>query len=347
MLTVGRHSFWPFIEGVSERTYTDAELEAMKPENRPKITYEGREYDDYQATQQQRRIEREIRKEKRRHTAYKAAGLEEDAKNSKIRLGRLNTKYREFSKAAGLPEQRERMRVLYANNSPAAESDIGDALRRTAKGIAQGKKVVGFTGLPKEMQESFRSGLSGAAPKTKEVLRNIYRKTDYALVDGKRSYYSGGILKNIIHIGKNASSSTIAHELFHKLDEGHKISKTLTESLTRDYVALNVASGSDIKGYLLRAFPEIFSRTSRTGEPLMGEPYRGISDILNGLSGGKVYYGYGHSEKYWKQTGALEAEAWAQFGRIQFENDADVLKTLKKIFPNFAESAIMALKGLI
>ena len=26
-----RHSFWPYIEGVSERTYTDAELEAMKP----------------------------------------------------------------------------------------------------------------------------------------------------------------------------------------------------------------------------------------------------------------------------------------------------------------------------
>ena len=30
-----RHSFHPFIESVSERTYTDAELDAMKPENRP------------------------------------------------------------------------------------------------------------------------------------------------------------------------------------------------------------------------------------------------------------------------------------------------------------------------
>lgn len=223
----------------------------MKPENRPKIQFEGREYDDYQATQMQRRVEATIRKQKRLKAAYEAAGLTDDATAANIRLCRLNEKYRAFSRAAGLPEQRERMRVLDANNSPAAESDIGDALRRTAKSITQGKKVVGFTGLPKEMQRSFRSGLAGAAPETKEVLRNIYRKTDYALVDGKRSYYSGGILKNIIQIGKNASYSTIAHELFHALDEGHKISKTLTESLKRDYVALNVASGSDIKGYLL------------------------------------------------------------------------------------------------
>lgn len=85
----------------------------MKPENRPKIVFEGREYDDYQATQKQRQIERTIRKLKRRKTAYKAAGLtlESDAAGSA-----LNTemkKYKTFSKAAGLPEQRERMKVLY------------------------------------------------------------------------------------------------------------------------------------------------------------------------------------------------------------------------------------------
>ena len=65
-----RHSYWPYIEGVSERTYTDAELEAMKPENRPKTVFEGREYDDYQATQMQRRIEATIRKQKRRKAAF-------------------------------------------------------------------------------------------------------------------------------------------------------------------------------------------------------------------------------------------------------------------------------------
>lgn len=108
-----RHSFWPYIEGVSERTYTDEQLEAMKPENRPKVTFEGREYDDYEATQKQRQIERTIRKLKRRKAAFEAAGLEEEKTAANVKLRRLNQKYRVFSKAAGLPEQRERMKVIY------------------------------------------------------------------------------------------------------------------------------------------------------------------------------------------------------------------------------------------
>lgn len=108
-----RHNFYPFVEGVMERTYTDAELESMKPENRPKIVFEGKEYDDYQAAQMQRRVEREIRKQKRLKTAYEAAGLTDEATAANIRLRRLNQKYKAFSKAAGLPKQSERMKVIY------------------------------------------------------------------------------------------------------------------------------------------------------------------------------------------------------------------------------------------
>ena len=121
-----RHSYWPFIEGVSERTYTDSELEAMKPENRPKIEFEGRKYDDYQATQKQRQIERTVRKLKRRKVAFEAAGLTEDAQAASIRLRRLNAEYRAFSRAAGLPEQRERMRVLDGYKVPSHGQSAGN-----------------------------------------------------------------------------------------------------------------------------------------------------------------------------------------------------------------------------
>ena len=107
-----RHHYYSFVEGVSEPTYTKKDLDAMKGENR-KLTFEGKEYDGYTSTQKQREIERTIRKLKREHTAYKAAGLTEEEQAASARIRRLNKLYKEFSEAAGLPMQRERMRVEY------------------------------------------------------------------------------------------------------------------------------------------------------------------------------------------------------------------------------------------
>jgi hypothetical protein len=228
-----------------------------------------------------------------------------------------------------------------------SESDIGDAVRRTIKSVTQREKVVGFARLPKEIQQSFCSELERATPEAQKALQDIYLKTDYIFGDGLRSYYAGGPFKNIVYISKQASPSTVAHELFHQLDRKSQISKGFTESLMKDYTVLNLKSGFDIKGYLVQKFPEMFSRTSKAGEPLIGERHRGIADILNGLSGGKIHYGYGHSVTYWAKPGTLEVEAWAQFGRMQFENQIDALKILQNLFPNFYENAIIAMKGLV
>lgn len=106
-----RHHKYPFIPGVSERTYTDEQLAHI--DDGLGCTFDGKTYSAYEATQMQRRLERQIRAQKRLKNAYKSAGLSEDATAANIRLRRLNAKYREFSKAAGLPEQKERLKVLY------------------------------------------------------------------------------------------------------------------------------------------------------------------------------------------------------------------------------------------
>lgn len=106
-----RHRRFPWVEGVSERTYTDKQLEHI--DDGLGCTYDGKTYTAYEATQMQRRVEREIRKLKREKAAYKAAGLHEDETAVSIRLRRLNSKYKAFSAAAGLPEQPERMKVLH------------------------------------------------------------------------------------------------------------------------------------------------------------------------------------------------------------------------------------------
>ena len=106
-----RHRRNVWVEGVSERTYTDEQLEHIDDDLG--CEFDGKKYTAYEATQMQRRVEREVRRLKREKAAYKAAGLREDETAVNIRLRRLNAKYKAFSAAAGLPEQRERMKVLY------------------------------------------------------------------------------------------------------------------------------------------------------------------------------------------------------------------------------------------
>ena len=106
-----RHRRNVWVEGVSERTYTDEQLEHIDDDLG--CEFDGKKYTAYEAMQMQRRVEREVRRLKREKSAYKAAGLREEEQTVNIRLRRLNAKYNAFSAAAGLPEQRERMKVLY------------------------------------------------------------------------------------------------------------------------------------------------------------------------------------------------------------------------------------------
>lgn len=106
-----RHRRFPWVEGVSERTYTEEQLEHI--DDGLGCTFEGKTYTAYEATQEQRKVERTIRKLKREKASYNAAGLTDEERAVNIKLRRLNAKYKGFSKAAGLPEQRERMKVLY------------------------------------------------------------------------------------------------------------------------------------------------------------------------------------------------------------------------------------------
>ena len=101
-----RHKWYPFIPDVMERSYTDEELKNIDP---PPFEFEGVEYNAYDATQHQRQMETAIRALERKMTGFKAAGDNEAYKLASIRCRALKSEYAAFSKAAGLPEQRNRM----------------------------------------------------------------------------------------------------------------------------------------------------------------------------------------------------------------------------------------------
>lgn len=106
-----RHRRNVWVEGVSERTYTDEQLAHIDDDLG--CTFDGKTYTAYEATQMQRRIERQIIKQKRFVTAYKSSGQMDEYRAAKAKLTRLNAKYKAFSEAAKLPLQWERTKVLY------------------------------------------------------------------------------------------------------------------------------------------------------------------------------------------------------------------------------------------
>ena len=284
-------------------------------------------------------------------TAYYEAGRQgQPLESVESAYGTLLTeKERTQAHRAGADDAAEGTKATQESTGEAAEheAEYPNELAHVGKAVLNLGRKVGFYDLPLEFRRSFRSGLNSAAPEAGALLRSLYRQTEYVVSVGTGSWYNQQETPGTITLGRRAVPSTLAHELFHRADAGYKISSRLGAGLIQDYVALQVTSDMDIKGYLIQKYPEAFEYSPTYQIKVLKEEYRGIADILNGLADGKINYGYGHKEAYWKEPWKLEAEAWAQFGRIQYENDGEVLKMFSELFPNLLKDAMIALKELI
>lgn len=103
------HSAHPIVYGASIPQYTPEELEEMRQKNEKGISFRGKHYTGYEATQRQRRLERAIRAQKRKILIDKATGDSEKLETDQIKLQLLQQDYKAFSKAAGLRTQHERL----------------------------------------------------------------------------------------------------------------------------------------------------------------------------------------------------------------------------------------------
>ena len=103
-----RHDVFPIILGVSEPTYTEEELRNI---DQPPFTYEGRTYTAYEASQQMRKMERAMRKQKDRCIVADAAGDEESFTAASIKLRRQKDIYEDFCRAADSYTEYERTYV--------------------------------------------------------------------------------------------------------------------------------------------------------------------------------------------------------------------------------------------
>jgi len=104
------HTFYPFIPGISKRSYTDEELDKLQAEENEKHKYQGKEYTKYEATQAMRKMENRMRKLRIEIKALKEGEASpDDITNAKCRYRGLMQQYRQFADAMKLPTEMQRV----------------------------------------------------------------------------------------------------------------------------------------------------------------------------------------------------------------------------------------------
>lgn len=100
-----RHNFHPYVPG-APRSWSDKELEALEEK---KVEYNGEKLTEYEASQVQRKIEREIRAAKRTAAAIEATGGDASAERKKLRDAQKS--YTDFSEQTGMKKQSARTQI--------------------------------------------------------------------------------------------------------------------------------------------------------------------------------------------------------------------------------------------
>lgn len=182
-----RHSFYPYIEG-APRAYTP---EMLKQYNEKSISYNGQKMTEYEASQQQRYIERQIRHWKREYKAMDVAA--QDTGEAAAKLAKWQQAQKDFLRQTGLKRQGEREQIPGFGRSEAAK--------------ARAKKEF-------ERQEY----LKNVKPKQPKVIDakniNLQHKLDYEII-GKDGEKKRGIipksveLTNVHVIGGYETSVTV------------------------------------------------------------------------------------------------------------------------------------------
>lgn len=154
-----------------------------------------------------------------------------------------------------------------------------------------------------------------------------------------------------IYLSRMADNSTLSHELFHEIDLTYGLIENgmFGKSAKSDYSRLQnraTGYGKTIEGMLYSKYKNAFY--VKEGKLKIKEKYRGISDILHGMSNAEIYLGFGHTrKKYWEKPLNLEHEIFAQCGRIIFDGDEDVMKMAGEIFPDVMSEMKLRLEEMI
>lgn len=170
------HAAFPIILGVSQPQYTPEQLEQFKKDNEKGVTYNGKHYTSYEATQKQRAIERAIRRQKRRVLAAEASGDKDALLTSQVRLRSLNEEYRRYSKAVKLPAQYQR-----AEAAGFSLKQANEAAKGANKYYKQWSKSIGVNDSVKTLEDYYEMKYN--RPEEYRLLKGYVRAVEKQDID--------------------------------------------------------------------------------------------------------------------------------------------------------------------
>lgn len=331
-----RHSFFPYFEGISEPAYTRRELEELQAK---KYTYNGQRLTEYEASQQQRGIERQIRRWKREYAAMEAAGQDTTEAAAKIR--QWQDRQKNFLKQTGLKRQTDREQVPGFGKSQAAKASyqVKKLSKKKKDGIIEPKlsEIVKKQNWVQKIALQDRAELYQITERATEWEARFWNKNGNLLKGDfykpNTGYYSPR--QKRIHLDLNQTDDrckrvglgkdyrTFFHEAGHLFDHqvlrqpGVRLSDRMPDmrsKLESDFIrhANLVLSKQNIQ-----PIKSVARLTDAQKKALRMDLWddvhlkNAISDITEGLTNTRVFGGYGHGKKYWTHPASLERETFA------------------------------------
>lgn len=196
------HFAFPIVIGVDVPTYTQEQLDEILKTNQKGYTFpDGKHLTMYECTQEQRRMETEIRYRKEwRKTAEEWVDKQE-AERYKAEEKRLTNEYYAFSKACGLRPKYDRLRVEGEvppkTTKPMTKSSYAEPVKNKSNTIESGVKssdkteIKNFTEVQDDYKKNATPG-SGNVTYDEEYDFALHKK-ETAFAEWLHNYYGGNI----------------------------------------------------------------------------------------------------------------------------------------------------------
>ena len=342
-----RHFAFPIILGVSEPANSKELLENYRRTSQERITIDGVTKTRYEWTQQQRKLETAVRRQKDIANTAKAAGDDVLRREAQYKIERYQAAYDRITDKAMLTADRSRMRVSGFRSvkplKPDENSGIID-INKTPDFLAPKGQIIS-----KEYQNKLRDAFNNASEEAKRAYMK-YVPNGGAVENGKilpewEGWYdpsSNKITMNFEYDARNpmGAGHTWFHEHGHLVDYSvGRISKDneFEAALRMDYehTILRVRRENNIKPWQDMKLVDCMRLEIEKANSTEGAlPI--VSDLYGAMSSNAFMVRYGHNNAYWAKPGSLTDEAFANFFEAEF-SPKEVQERLKDFFPESLE----------